>query len=71
MSTSYRDALIKCPFYKESAKKSISCEGLTEDSIIKLLFNSPKKMVMHCRIFCEHRYKACEIYNMLEKKYEE
>lgn len=71
MATTYKDVDIKCPFYKEQAARSISCEGLTDDSIIKLWFTSPKSKCLHMDIFCSKRYKNCEIYTMLEKKYEE
>lgn len=71
MPRTYHEALINCPFYKSMAQKSISCEGITEDCTTKLLFTSPEKRDLHRKIFCENRYKNCEIYTMLEKKYEE
>ena len=71
MATTYKDVDILCPFFKELSKRSISCEGLTDDSILKLWFSSPKSKDLHVEVFCERRYKNCEIYTMLEKKYEE
>lgn len=71
MSTTYKDVEIKCPFFKEQNPKNISCEGLVDDSIIKLCFVSPKAKDTQTRIFCEKSYKNCEIYRILEKKYEE
>lgn len=71
MPRAYHEALIKCPFYKSMTKVSISCEGITDDCITKLLFTSAKKMELHREIFCDSKYKNCEIYQMLEKKYEE
>jgi hypothetical protein len=71
MPTEYNDANILCPFYKRSAKQSISCEGITEDCILKTIFSSPRNMHLHRLLFCEGKYKNCEIFTMLEKKYEE
>lgn len=71
MPRTYNEGLILCPFYKSMTQKSITCEGITDDCITKLLFTSPEKMNLQRKIFCEDRYKNCEIYTMLEKKYEE
>ena len=71
MPRTYHEALITCPFYKSMAQKSITCEGITDDCITKLIFTTPQKRDMHRGIFCENRYHCCEVYIMLEKKYEE
>lgn len=65
------ECLIKCPFFEATATQSISCEGITDDCIIKLLFVSAEKRDWHRKMFCNTNYKYCEIYNMLIKKYEE
>lgn len=70
MPTEYNEANILCPFYKRSAKQSISCEGITDNCILKTIFSSPHNMHLHRLLFCETKYKNCEIYLMLEKKYE-
>ena len=71
MATTYKDVDVICPFFREQAAKYISCEGLTEDSIIKLWFRVQKSKELHSDVFCEGKYKNCEIYRMLEAKYEE
>ena len=71
MATTYKDVDIRCPFFKELTKRGISCEGVTDDSILKLWFYSPKAKDLHVEVFCQRRYGNCEIYRMLEKKYEE
>ncbi len=69
MPRAYNESLICCPFYKSMAQKSISCEGITDDCITKLIFDSSDKRDLHREIFCNNRYSNCEIYTMLEKKY--
>ena len=64
------EADVVCPFYQHTAKLTTSCEGITDDCIIKLCFNSFKQMYNYRKINCCGRYKACKIYSMLEKKYE-
>lgn len=71
MPRTYHEALINCPFYQSMAQKSISCEGITDECITKLLFRTAESRDLHREIFCEHKYENCEIYRMLEKKYEE
>ena len=71
MPRTYHEALINCPFYQSMATQSISCEGITDECLIKLIFTSPEKRDSHRKIFCEKHYQNCEIYRMLEKKYEE
>lgn len=71
MPRTYNEGLVQCPFFMCEATQSISCEGITDDCITKLLFTSKDKRDIHRMIFCNSRYKNCEIYRMLEAKYEE
>lgn len=71
MATTYKDSDVKCPFFREQTKRSISCEGIIDESILKLWFEDKKTKDRHSEIFCCNRYCNCEIYSMLEKKYEE
>lgn len=61
----------KCPFYQSSDKLKISCEGITDDCTINLIFFEKAKRNLHREIFCDARYQNCEIFRMLEEKYEE
>ena len=61
----------QCPFYLFGGRKSIGCEGITEDCFIRLVFKSEEKKKAQENIFCNRRYKNCEIYRMLMEKYEE
>jgi hypothetical protein len=70
MPTDFNDANIVCPFYLYSAKKSISCEGVTDGSRLKMLFDTHKDMHYYRCNYCSAKYKNCKIYSMLEKKYE-
>jgi hypothetical protein len=61
----------QCPFFISSGKKNVLCEGITDDCTINLKFTSEEKRDQHRRIFCDARYRYCEIFNLLEKKYED
>lgn len=65
------DGDILCPFYIARTTLSITCEGITEDCVTKIMFKSSTKKNLHRKIFCDKNYRNCEIYIMLEKKYEE
>ena len=71
MSTMYDDVNAKCPFFLSSSDKRISCEGITEGCVTKIEFKSKEKRNRHRRKLCDAGYNKCEIYKMLEKKYEE
>lgn len=69
MYTRFDDVDAKCPFYKGSDDKRISCEGIVEESIITVSFSSKKNRDTQRRIFCDDKFKNCEVYRMLNEKY--
>lgn len=71
MPYQYKDVDVRCPFFKRQTGVSISCEGLTDEMGIKLCFANANAQRLHMEVFCEKHYKKCEIYEILEKKYEE
>lgn len=71
MPTMFDDVEAKCPFFKSSGKRKISCEGITDECTTCLIFISERKRNLHRNIFCDAKYKNCEIYKMLEEKYVE
>lgn len=71
MPTIFDDVEAKCPFFKYSGKQKIACEGITDDCTTWLMFSSEQKRNLHRKIFCNARYQNCEIFIMLNKKYEE
>lgn len=71
MPTRYEDVDAQCPYYLASGKKTITCEGITDVCTNTSTFISQEEKRKHRAIFCDNKYTFCEIYNMLEKKYEE
>ena len=63
--------LAKCPFFISSGRKSVLCEGITDCSNLSVKFASQEERNLHRRIFCDAKYKNCEIFGILEKKYED
>lgn len=61
---------IKCPFYKKHEGVVITCEGITDDSTLKLCFKSKIGQQKQQKIFCEKSYTNCEIYRTLLDKYD-
>ena len=70
-SGSFKQIDVQCPFYKYDTMKRIVCEGLIEKSNISLGFFDWQDYEIHFRTFCCEHYKKCEVYRMLEFKYEE
>lgn len=72
MATLYDQVNAKCPFFHGGDRKRITCDGITEDCITITEFNTKQARNQHRHIFCDSmKYKNCEIYQMLEKKYDE
>lgn len=71
-SGSYKQADVKCPFYKfDDGKRRITCEGIVEDSSLALIYRKKNDYMIQIDVFrCEH-YTNCEIYRLLIEKYEE
>ena len=70
MPTSFDDMEAICPYFQYSQKKHIVCEGIIDGSTTKLQFDTQDKRNQHRRLFCDSKYKNCEICRMLEGKYE-
>ena len=71
MPTMYDDVNALCPYYKSSKQKEISCEGITDECSTNIKFKTGGQRDIYRRIFCDAKYKNCEIYKMLSKKYED
>lgn len=71
MPTMFDDVEAKCPYFRSSGKRKITCEGITDDCTNCLLFITQEKRDLHRRIFCDDKYQYCEIYQMLQEKYED
>ena len=67
----YDACLAKCPFFIESGKKNVLCEGVTDDCSLNMVFVSTEARDQHRRIFCDARYQNCEVYRMIAEKYQE
>ena len=70
MPNQYKDVYVQCPFYKRQTSVGISCEGLTDDMVISLHFSTSENKKKQMQCFCENRYNNCEIYRIVEKKYD-
>lgn len=72
MRTQWGAEEIKCPFFRSHTNVEILCEGVTDDSTIRMLFRNRKGRERQEQIFCAGRYENCEIYRAIMKaKYDE
>ena len=71
MAKSKFDVYAKCPFYKRDVKYSLICEdALASDKTIKTSYSTEeKKEKVICSYCCRFRYRECDIYKFLEKRY--
>lgn len=71
-SGSYKQVFVQCPFYKwDDGKKRITCEGLTDDSSLALIYHRNADYEQQLDVFCCEHYNMCEIYRLLNEKYNE
>ena len=71
MPRAYNEGVILCPFYVASTEKSITCEGITDRCVNRILFSTSADLALHRKTFCDSKYHNCEVCRMLEAKYEE
>lgn len=71
MPRTNNEALVLCPFFLSCGKKSISCEGITDDCTNYMIFATKQKRDQHRNIFCNEKYTYCELYEILNRKYED
>lgn len=71
-SGSYKQVFVQCPFYKwDDGKKRITCEGLTDDSSLALIYHRKADYEQRMDEFCCENFSMCEIYRLLSEKYNE
>jgi hypothetical protein len=71
ITSNYEDANVICPFYKASDARRISCEGFVDGSTLIQSYPSKEKRDLQKHTFCDCKYKSCEVYKMLIRKYED
>lgn len=70
MPESYISKNVRCPFYRKEKQNKISCEGVTKESSLNLIFPSIEKRKHYEERFCCADYKRCYIAHMLIDKWE-
>lgn len=71
-SGSYWQAYVKCPYYKyDDGKQRITCEGLIDESSLALIYHKKEDFDIQIEVFCCEYYTKCEVYRLLNSKYEE
>ncbi len=71
MGTMFDDVNAVCPFFRASDKRKITCEGITDKCIINLEFKNGAERDLHRKVFCDAKYKNCEMYRAIEEKYKD
>jgi hypothetical protein len=70
MPRTYNIADVQCPFFIACGKTSITCEGITDECVTRILFDKENNRDKHRFQFCDKQYRNCKIYELLVKKYE-
>ena len=71
-SGSYRQVYILCPYYRsDDGRHTITCEGLTANSTLRLQYGTKEDYEIQLKTFCERHYDNCEICRMLTELNEE
>lgn len=60
----WQSADAECPFYKDSNRNCIRCEGLldTDGSTVQLNYALPSDREWHETTYCEGAYRYCPIH---------
>lgn len=74
MATNWNDLYAQCPFYQRCCTKgpwTITCQGVTDASNLQWRFRRKQDFEIQQRTFCYDKFERCEVYEMLEKTFEE
>lgn len=71
-TVSYYHAYVRCPYYRgDDGKSQIRCEGVWDGATLSQHYKRKEDFRTQIRVFCCGHYKKCELYEVLERKYEE
>lgn len=69
MAKSWLDYYAKCPFYlrcdREKGRLTISCQGVTDASILQWRFRTKQDCTIQLKTFCMDKFRNCEIYQAI------
>lgn len=61
-----------CPFYIRESEYRITCEGISEDTVLSLGFPSCREKVSWQEAYCSRfEYTKCPIAHIMKEKYGE
>ncbi len=60
---------VKCPFYKDETAEAIRCEGTISVACANN-FRGREKKQSYKKQYCNTKYKDCEHYKAVAKKYD-
>ena len=66
---SWKDADVRCPFYKGNTRKAIVCEGLLKGENIRRMFGREDKCAKTMKRFCCASYEECQVFQLVYNKY--
>lgn len=59
-----------CPFYRTDSGRSIYCEGIVDESFLRLTFSSGRAKRQQMEIFCRTKNcEKCELYAAINARY--
>ena len=59
-----------CPFYQRESEYRITCEGISDGTVLSLGFSSCReKLSWQERYCCQFEYEHCPISKVIQKKY--
>ena len=64
------DASVQCPYYKSDGRQAVYCEGVEEDSGLRLGFGAHLRKQQYKDSVCCDRWKTCAVAQMLNRKYD-
>ena len=69
MATTYSDVDVVCPYFREQGAVTVSCEGPTDNTKLKVLFRDKNQKDIYMRLRCCDDYGMCKLAMMQEARY--
>lgn len=68
MPTQFDDVNVKCPFFLRSDVRKITCEGISDKSVLEVVTEKKIERDRIKELYCDKYYKLCPIHQMLKKE---
>jgi len=67
----YCSPIALCPYYRDESAGAVGCQGVSDQSYLRLSFDNRSAAFGYKRSRCKKSYRLCPVYRMLAQLYDD